>query len=393
MKLNRTTWTLAASLVGLAILGALWFGLRGGKAGAAPARTAASAAQPASAAAGVTPAAPAAVELLAQDLAEVRAVPLARSISFTGTLKAASSAVIKAKVPGELVLLAVREGEAVNAGQVVARIDDAEYKARVAQARNTFEAARAQADIAQRTFDNNRALVDKEFISRTALDTSQNALESAKANAAAARAALDLAEKALADTVLRSPIAGQVAQRAAQQGEKLGTDARIVEVVDLRSLEVEAAVPTSDIGRVRVGQTARLRVDGIDELLAASVARINPSAAANSRSVSVYLRLERLHAGLRQGMFAQGVLNTGAQQPVLALPSDAVRTDQPRPYAFVLAGQRIERRVLELGGEGQIGADSWVEVRSGLAAGDKVVRASAGRLQEGAAARVAPLKS
>ena len=101
-----------------------------------------------------------------------------------------------------------------------------------------------------------------------------------------------------------------VAQRLAQPGERVAVDGRIVEIVDLSRLELEATLSAADSVAVRVGQQAVLRVEGNDRAIAARVARINPSAQAGSRSVLAYLAIDD-PAGLRQGLFAQGTLGTG----------------------------------------------------------------------------------
>jgi multidrug efflux pump subunit AcrA (membrane-fusion protein) len=91
------------------------------------------------------------VELLASDLVQVRMVELAQSLALSGPVKAVNSAVVKARVPGELQGLAVREGDFVKTGDVIARIDATEYQARVKQAQQQAESARAQVDIAKRS--------------------------------------------------------------------------------------------------------------------------------------------------------------------------------------------------------------------------------------------------
>ena len=132
------------------------------------------------------------VELSAGDVFTVKSVELSQGVPISGSLKAINSALVKARVAGELQGLTVREGDFVKAGQTIARVDSSEYAARVRQSQETADAAKAQIDMAQRSFDNNKALVDQGFISRTALDMSQATLQAAQANHKAALAGLDV---------------------------------------------------------------------------------------------------------------------------------------------------------------------------------------------------------
>jgi RND family efflux transporter MFP subunit len=331
------------------------------------------------------------VELLTQDLFTVASGNFERSLPLSGSLKAAETAVIKSKLGGDVVQLTVREGEVVTRGQVLARIDDTEFRARAAQARNTHLAAVAQVEIAQRSFETNKSLVDKEFISKTALDTSLNNLQAAKANSAAAKAALDVAEKSLGDVIVRTPISGVVSARLVQQGEKVGVDARLLEVVNLATLELEASVPAGDITAVKPGQKATLTLDGDKPLtFNASVARINPATLGTSRAVMVYLKLASTE-GLRQGMFMQGNLAVGSVMQTTAVPLSAVRLDAPRPYVFVIEGDKVVSRFVTLGERSSATAETIVQVLGGLTAGDRVVKGSVGALQNGAAVKLVAL--
>ncbi|MBU3738675.1 MAG: efflux RND transporter periplasmic adaptor subunit [Rhodoferax sp.] len=327
------------------------------------------------------------VELGAADMHRVAEQTLTRAIGLSGTLKAASSALVKARLAGELQGLSLREGDSVRAGQVVARIDPAEAQARLRQAQQQAEAARAQVDIAQRSADNNRALVNQGFISRTALDTSLATLDSAQANHRAALAAVDLALRALDDAVLRAPISGVVSQRLAQPGERVAVDGRILEIVDLGRLEVEASLSPADSVWVRVGQTARLGVEGASQPLTARVVRVNPSAVAGSRAVLAYLALPPA-PGLRQGLFAQGTLEIGSSR-ALAVPLSAVRTDKPQPYLQLAQQGQVVHRTVTLGARGEQADGTWVAVQ-GVEAGAVVLAGSVGALRAGTMVKLPP---
>ena len=324
------------------------------------------------------------IELAPADLFTLQPQELLRGLPVSGTLKAANSAFVKARVPGELQGLSVREGDAVQAGQVIARIDPAEYEARLRQAQLQAASAQAQIDIAQRQYDNNKALVDQGFISRTALDTSLANLNAARANFEAAGAATDVARKSMADTTLKAPMSGLVSQRLAQPGERVAVDTRIVEIVDLTRMEIEAALSAADSVGVRAGQRALLQVEGYAQAVPASVARINPSTQAGSRSVLVYLQLQPL-PGLRQGLFVQGSLGT-EKLKTLAVPLEAVRTDKPLPYLQVLEGEQVRHVSVTLGPRGRANNQDLVAV-SGLPAGSLVLAGSVGPLREGTAVR------
>ena len=320
------------------------------------------------------------IELANSDVFIARTQSLSQGITLSGALKASQSAIIKARVAGELQELSVREGDRVQAGQVIARIDQTEYQARVRQAQQQADAAKAQVDIAQRQFDNNQALVNQGFISQTALLTSQASLNGAKATHAAALAALDLANKSLADATLRSPLSGVVSQRLVQPGERVAIEARLVEVINLSQLELEAALTAEDASLVRVGMTAQLKVEGVDTPIMAKVLRINPSAQSGSRSILVYLGIQG-REGLRQGQFAQGSLGTQTVQ-AMAVPLDSVRTDKPQPYVQVVQDGKVVHITVRTDVRSEGERESLVAV-TGVAEGTQVLTGSVGPVREG----------
>ena len=327
------------------------------------------------------------VELGSSDVVQVNTVTLAQGLPISGALKAVSSAIVKARVPGELQGLRVREGDSVKAGQVIARIDATEFQARVRQARQQAQAAKAQVDIARRNFDNNRSLVEQGFISKTALDSSTSTLAAAEATYQAAQAGADVASKSMVDTVLLAPISGLISQRLAQPGERVAVDARIVEIVDLSHLELEASLSASESLDVRVGQSATLQIEGTAKPVNAKVVRINPSAVAGSRAVLVYLAVESA-PGLRQGLFAQGTLGT-QQVQALAVPLNAVRTDKPQPYVQLVVDNKIVHQTVEMGARGEVNGQAMVAVK-GVAEKAKVVSGSVGTLRDSSTVKLTP---
>ena len=284
-----------------------------------------------------------------QEVVQLQPRQLQLTVPVSGVVQAVRSAVVKAYVAGELRGLQVREGDSVRKGQELARVDATEVEARWRQARQQADAAQAQLQLAQRQHDNNQALVTQGFISTTALATSQSNLDAARANLAAAQAAADVARKSVTDSVLRSPMDGQVAQRLVQDGERVGVETRVLEIVDPSELEVVAQLAPADSVRVQVGQQALLQVQG-------------------------------------------------AGDDVAAVPLTAVRTDQPQPYVQLLqpAGEseadksllRVQHRPVTLGSQSAQDGATWIAVSTGLQAGDRVLAGSVGGLRAGTAVQM-----
>ncbi|MEX8517253.1 MAG: efflux RND transporter periplasmic adaptor subunit [Leptothrix sp. (in: b-proteobacteria)] len=338
----------------------------------------------------------AALQLAADDLLSARQQALTRSVAVSGSVRAVNTALVKAKVAGELLTLDPREGDTVRAGQVLGRIDTLEADLRLRQAEQNAESARAQADIAKRQLDNNQALVAQGFISPTSLDTAAATERGARASLQAALTAVELARKSRADAELRAPISGQISQRLAQPGERVPIDTKILEIVDLSKLELEAAVPPDEAGAVRVGALARLTVEGLAEPVSAKVTRISPSTQAGTRAVLVYLALQPAQ-GLRAGLFARGAIELERRE-ALALPISAVRIDESKPYVIVLAPAadtpHLLHRAVELGTRGQDSAgNDLAEIRAGLRDGEQVLRGSVGTVRDGTPARLAALNA
>ena len=381
MNLRRTwIWLLlAAAIVAVAVV-AGGSGLPGA---AAPAAATSVPGQPKASAAAVA----AVIELAAADVARAAYAELGAAITVNGSLKAVNSAVVKAKVAAELKSLTVREGERVQAGQLMGLLDSTEYDWRLRQAEEQAAAAQTQLDIAQRTLDNNKALVNQGFISRNALDTSNSTMVGAEASLQAARATAELSRKAVRDTRIVAPISGLIAQRLVQPGERVALDARIVEIVDLGRLELEASVAPEDVVGLRVGQQAAVLVDGLAQPVPARVVRINPSAQTGTRSVLAYLALDPSPT-LRQGLFARATIEL-QRKKALVVPASALRFDQAQPYVLVMQGGQAQQKRVTTGLRGSLGSagsaseEAVVEISSGLAEGDVVLRGSVGALRAG----------
>jgi RND family efflux transporter MFP subunit len=308
---------------------------------------------------------------------------------LSGSLRAVNQAQVKAKIAGEVREVLVREGELVKAGQVLVKIDASEYQARLDQARGSLQAARAQLTIAAKARDNNQALVAKGFISQNAFDNAASQYDFAHANVESAQGALDVAQKALNDSVVRAPIAATVASRSAQPGEKVSIDSRLLELVDLRQLELEVAVPTTDILQIAPGQQAEVRLEGLPATLTGRIARINPITQAGSRSVMTYIQIDNPQGLLKAGMFGQAQITLASKAGVLSVPPAALQDQAGNVVVYAIADGMLRQQPVRVGIRGNDGSGEAVEILDGLAAGSLIVKSNLGRLPDGAKVRLA----
>ncbi len=346
-------------------------------------------AKPAAPAQATVAATPPTLEFLPQEVVTAAPVEIRQTLALSGSLRAVDMATVKARVPADVRQVLVREGESVRAGQIVVVTDGTEYEARVAQARGNLDAARAQLEIATKTRDNNRVLVEKGFISRNAFDNAESQYAAAEANVAAARGAMNIVQKSLNDTVIRTPISGLVAARYVQPGEKVSPDNKLLDIVNLQKMELEAAVPTSDIAQIVVGQRVSLHIEGLPETFDGKVVRVNPSTQAGSRSVLVYVQVANPKNVLRVGMFAEAQLVLKAKQGIVALPQSAVRKDSQGTFVYTIADGQLNKTPVTVGIDGRSDDEYLTEIVSGLDFGVQVIRTDMGNLQTGTRVRVA----
>jgi RND family efflux transporter MFP subunit len=375
MLKRRSFWIIAVLLLALAAIGA---------------RTVAKSRQAARAAPAKAEAAAPVLEFLPSDLLTITVRDLRQTLAASGSLRAYNQAAVKARVAGEVRDVLVREGETVKAGQVLVRMDEADYRARVAQAEGALSAARGQLDIAAKARENNRALLDRGFISKNAYDTASSQYDIAQANVNAAQGGLDVSRKALGDTVIRAPIAGIVASRSVQPGEKVSADNKLLDVVDLSRMEMEVAVPTSDIIAIAPGQEVAVKFEGLAQLLPATVVRINPATQAGSRSIMTYLQLDNPQNRLRAGMFGEARLTLAKKAGVLAAPPSALQVNGDNAYVYAIEQDKLVRRQVQTGITGSDGDVTLVEITGGLEPGARIVRSNLGNLPAGATVKVLP---
>jgi len=311
---------------------------------------------------------------------------LPQMVEFSGALVAPNTAMVRAKATGTLLTLAVQEGQRVKAGELLGRIDVSDLASHVAERNANLAAVKTTLAQAQRTYDSNVGLANDKFISPIALDASKFQLDSAKAQVAAAEAALDSARIGLRDASLIAPISGIVSKRYVVAGEKVTAEQQVVNIVDLRMLELAGTVGTQDVARLSPGMPVELKIEGVDKPLQGKLARIAPAAEAGTRSIGVAVQLQNPTETLRAGQYAVAQVQIGDATPRLTVPIGAISSSSGQEYVWTVEGGKLLRRTVTTGRRDPVRGRA--EVLEGLSPEVPVLGARFDNLREGAKARI-----
>lgn len=347
-----------------------------------------------------------------------------RTLGATGELTAFEEAVLSTKVPGRVVEIAVDVGTRVARGDVVASIDAKDYELRVQQAEAAVAAARAvlglpregdddqvdpestssvkaaisELDEARRRATRAESLVRGEVGSQAELDSAQTNVRSAegrlanaredvetrRAQLAQRRADLALARQLLADTKIVAPFDGAAVARLVGTGDYLTAGTGVARIVRTDPLRLRLRIPERDAASVRVGQMARVEVEGDERVHEAALVRISPALSSQSRTLLVEGELANPDATLRAGSFARARIVIDAAAQALTVPVEAMSVFAGIEKVFVVTDAKVEERRVHTGRRDE----RRVEILEGLKVGEEVVLAP-GNLQGGASVRAA----
>jgi RND family efflux transporter MFP subunit len=309
---------------------------------------------------------------LAVRTASVEKRDLPEDVVLTGTLKPRAQVQVVAEVGARLLSVERDEGARVAKGQVLARLDETDYRLANDRARAALavaEANRAHAQAEKERADNllkTGGITDRDHL------TAQVALQVGEASLAQAKADLAITGQQLARTEVRAPFTGRVAKRFPDPGSMLAAGTPLFTLVDDSVLEFKAQVASRDLAKVRLGVPVRLSVDALpDARIEGRVARVEPLVDERSRSFQVVVEVPG-QPGLVGGLFARASVRVGEVEGALVVPPAALVREGADPTAaaaFVVRQGRAEKVAVVLGVE----APDGIQVTSGLAAGDVVV--------------------
>jgi RND family efflux transporter MFP subunit len=326
-------------------------------------------------------------------------------LTATGYVVAQRKAAVASKATGRLEWLGVREGSKVRAGEILARLENGDVTAQMQQAAANIQVAEAnlqqgEAELkeAERALRRSAELLEKNFVSQAAHDTvvarhakAQAAMAGFRAAIAAARANFRASEVAVEQTLIRAPFDGVVLTKNANVGDvitpfssALGSQAAVVTMADMSTLEVEADVSEANIGKVRAGQPAEIQLDALPEgRFRGEVQRLVPTVDRAKATVTAKIRFIDMDPRVLPEMSAKVAFLTqevpqGESVPKVAVPTSAIVEREGRKVVFVVT----DRKAAEVPVETGAAVGELVQV-TGVKAGDKVVLKPSERVKNG----------
>ena len=345
--------------------------------------------------------------------------PIARFIRATGTLMAEEQADVAAETAGRVIAASIERGTTVEAGAALVRlsstetdaqVQEAEANARQIEARLGITAdapfdvnavpevmnARATAELTASELARIRALLDQRVVSqsefdqrRTQMEASRQLVEVARNSAAqqyqslqAARARVTLARKALADTVVKAPFGGVVAQRLVSVGDYVTRGMKVAVVVRVDPIRAQLTIPEQFISAVAAGQRITFEVDAYPgRQFEGTIRYVSPSLQADQRALTVEAEVPNRRHELKPGLFATARLEQPKPTPALLVPLAAVQTTAGTSRVFVVSGDRVEERVVTTGQT----VDQLIEITNGLKPDEQVATTNVAKLADGSA--------
>ena len=317
------------------------------------------------------------------DQSSTRTVPVIRrdigsSVLATGIVKPMVGAEVKvgSRVSGVVKRLRAQIGDLVKAGEVIAELDDAEFRAKLDQNIAALERAEADFEYSRINLERQRSLLEKNFTSRQQVDLAENAYKTAQAQVEQAKANVEFARVQLGYTKIYAPISGVIASISTQEGETVAASLAaptFVNLIDLQRLEVQTYVDETDIGKIKTDLEATFTVDTYpDTDFQGKVTAIYPKAVIQDNVVNYIVTIEITDfkdKTLRPEMTASVTILLETRRDVLAVPTSAIRRELGERFVMVREDGNLVRRKVKIGWKD----GAYTEIVAGLREGEQVV--------------------
>jgi len=302
------------------------------------------------------------------------------AIWATGRFEANEVVDISPEVAGRIQEMRFDEGDTVEEGDLIVKIEDSELRFALERARAELKRREADLQGAERALKRAHELYDRSIATEADLDEAQQLYDVARASVEQAKAEVGLAEKRLANTEIVAPLSGVLAERRYAVGELVQVGAPIFTLLQLSPIKLEIKVPERRIAELALGQEAEVTVDALGGAqYEGKIEYVSPSIDPLSKNLMVRLIVPNEDMILKPGMFARVSIDTGAHKNILAVPRDAILFVSEEAEVFVLDDGVARKRRLSLGADWR----EFVEVTAGVTEGDEVITAGQHVLKEG----------
>jgi len=312
----------------------------------------------------------------------VNAVP---QLKLSGSIEGKTAATISAKLAGRIEQVLVKQGQLVQAGQVLAKLESVE----LANAVRTAEQAVAKAQIAYELevndYERYKTLYAQHAIAKQSLDSYDAKLRTAQAELASAIASQSSAEQQYEYGNITAPVDGVVANVTATVGQVVASGTSLMSVQDISEVYAIVNIEQKDLGKVTIGQKAEVTVDTYENKVFPGILdTINPEAGSANRMFSTKIKIDNAGGLLKTGMFIKTQLSTGAAVQVLTVPQSAVIQKQGLYYTFTAETNKAVRHQIEIG---DVIGDT-IQIKTGLEPGAKVITSNVNKLKNGDLIRI-----
>jgi membrane fusion protein (multidrug efflux system) len=322
-----------------------------------------------------------AVNVEAPSVAVVRLTRVATGPRLSGTLEPQQSATLIAEVGGTVSMVNVSEGQQVTRGSVLAVIADETAAEAVSNARTAVQSAQTAVAVARRDLDRSTTLAAAGAVPRRDIDVARSQVAAAQAQLAQARTQLDKAEERVGKQRVVASMSGAVSEKHVSSGDVVSMGAPLFTIVDLSTLQLEASVTTDALSVLQPGAEVDVEVRGYaNERFRGTVSRIAPTVDPGTGQVRVYVIIANEGRRLVGGLFAEGTVTTVARMG-LVVPLAALDETTSQPSVTRVRNGVTERVFVQLGVRNE--GEGFVEVRSGLGEGDRVLTGPARTIAPG----------
>jgi len=321
-----------------------------------------------------------------ENIAIVKAQEIRSGPALSGNLTPEEQATVRAEIGGAVLETRAEQGDRVNKGTLLARIDDSNMREAELSARAAVTTAQNSVDLTKRQVARNEALMKAGAIAERDLEMVQNQYSSALAQLANAQSQMANAQKQLAKSTIESPFAGIVSARQVSAGDVVQAGAAMYTVVNPTTMRLEASVPADQLSAIRIGAPVDFTVNGYPtRQFTGHIVRINPVADPSTRQVRIIVALPNANGILVGGLFADGHVAAEVRTaPVL--PLAAVDERGLRPFVMRIKNGLVQKTEVALGSRD--GATETVEVKSGVQPGDTILLGAARGISEKTAIKV-----